>query len=239
MTGLRARNRVDRNLRIIKAATGLFRETGYEATKIDDIAAEADVAIGTIYNYYRNKGDILVAIVSMEVNEVLRAGRDIIAKPPAKVEKAVDVLFSAYFNHSLVYLNKDMWRQSMATSTHQPTSPFGKTYTALDRALSDQTCDLILTLQAKGKIRKDVDARSIGELLFNNQNNMFIEFVKNEYGARSDFCCGQSKLEGPSALKWDKELISHQVKLAPATRYTPANAAFAAARAVGSSTATK
>jgi AcrR family transcriptional regulator len=180
MTGLRARNRIDRNLRIIKAATGLFRETGFEATKIEDVAAEAGVAIGTIYNYYRNKGDILVAIVSMEVNEVLRAGREIIAKPPAKVEKAVDALFSAYFNHSLVYLNKDMWRQCMAISTQQPNSPFGKAYTALDRALGDQTCDLIATLQAKGKVHKTVDARSIGEILFNNQNNMFIEFVKDE-----------------------------------------------------------
>jgi AcrR family transcriptional regulator len=180
MTGLRARNRIDRNFRIIKAATGLFRETGYEATKIEDIAADAEVAIGTIYNYYRNKGDILVAIVSMEVNEVLRAGRDIIAKPPANVEKAVDALFSTYFNHSLVYLNKDMWRQCMATSIQQPNSPFGKAYTALDQALADQTCDLIGTLQAQGKVRDNVDARSIGEILFNNQNNMFIEFAKDD-----------------------------------------------------------
>jgi AcrR family transcriptional regulator len=180
MTGLRARNRVDRNMRIIKAATGLFREDGFEATKIEDIAAEAEVAIGTIYNYYRNKGDILVAIVSMEVNEVLRAGRTIISKPHASVEKAVDALFSAYYNHSLVYLNKDMWRESMATSIQQPTSPFGKAYTALDGNLSAQTCDLVKTLQSLGKVRSDLDARSLGELLFNNQNNMFVEFVKDE-----------------------------------------------------------
>jgi AcrR family transcriptional regulator len=180
MTGLRAQNRVDRNLRIIKAATRLFRETGYEATRIEEIAAEADVAIGTIYNYYRNKGDILVAIVAMEVNEVLRAGRSIIARPPMRVEKAVDALFSCYFNHSLVYLTKDMWRQCMATAIQQPNSPFGTTYTALDKALSEQTCELIEALQAQGSVSADVEARSIGELLFNNQNNMFIEFVKDE-----------------------------------------------------------
>jgi AcrR family transcriptional regulator len=180
MTGLRARQKADRHQRILQAASELFRKSGYEGAKIEAIAAMAEVSIGTIYNYYQNKGDLLVAIVAMEVNEVLNAGRGVIAKPPANVMKAVDRLVIGYVEHSLVYLSKEMWRQAMAISTQQPESPFGRTYSDLDRALTDQTCALIARLQELGLIRRDVDARSVGEMIFNNTNMMFTVFVKNE-----------------------------------------------------------
>lgn len=180
MSGLRARNKADRNARILHAASRLFRTLGYEGTRIEAIAGAAEVSIGTIYNYYKNKGDILVAIVSMEVNEVLSAGQSVIEAPPAPVSRAVDRLIGAYIDHSLVYLNKDMWRQAMAISTQQPDSPFGRTYTALDGALSEQTCMLIRALKEFGRVRPRVDCRGVGQMIFNNTNMMFIEFVKDE-----------------------------------------------------------
>jgi AcrR family transcriptional regulator len=180
MMGLRARQRADRNHRILKAAACLFREAGYEGARIDAIAAKAEVSIGTIYNYYQNKGDVLVAIVSMEVNEVLQAGQKILEKPPKSIERAVARLFAAYIAHSLVYLSKEMWRQAMATSTQQPESPFGKTYTALDRALTNQVCALVAKLQDLRLVSPEINTRDVGEVLFNNMNMMFIEFVKDE-----------------------------------------------------------
>jgi AcrR family transcriptional regulator len=180
MAGLRAKHKIDRNSRIVDAASGLFRREGYEGARIEEIAAKAEVSVGTIYNYYRNKGDILVAIVSMEVHEVLAAGQRILQKPPKNVEKAVDALIATYLDHSLVYLSKEMWRQAMATSTQQPDSPFGKTYTALDRDLADQTCALIAKLQELGLVRGNIDGRGVGEMIFNSMNMMFIEFIKRE-----------------------------------------------------------
>jgi AcrR family transcriptional regulator len=180
MSGLRERQRADRHRRIIEAAATLFRQSSYEGAKIEAIAAEAEVSVGTIYNYYRNKGDILVAIVSMEVNEVLNAGRGVVDAPPRNVADAVDTLIGIYIDHSLIYLSKEMWRQAMATSTQQPDSPFGKTYAALDRELADQTCDLVERLKSLGLVKTDTDVRSTGEIIFNNMNMMFIEFVKQE-----------------------------------------------------------
>jgi hypothetical protein len=68
----------------------------------------------------------------------------------------------------------------MAISTQQPTSPFGRTYAALDRALTKQSCALVATLKTIGVVRPEVDARGVGEMIFNNTNMMFIEFVKDE-----------------------------------------------------------
>lgn len=180
MGGLRAKQRADRHGRIIEAAAALFRQSGYEGAKIEAIAAEAEVSVGTIYNYYRNKGDILVAIVSMEVNEVLNAGRGVVTTPPRNVADAIDTLIGIYIDHSLIYLSKEMWRQAMATSTQQPDSPFGKTYAALDRGLIDQTCELVERLKGLQLVKPETDVRSAGEIIFNNMNMMFIEFVKDE-----------------------------------------------------------
>lgn len=180
MTGLRARQKADRHQRILQAASELFRGSGYEGAKIEAIAALAEVSIGTIYNYYENKGDLLVAIVAMEVNEVLNAGRRVIENPPAHVARAVDKLVIGYVEHSLVYLSKEMWRQAMAISTQQPDSPFGKTYGDLDRALTNQTCALIERLRELKLVRRDIDARGVGEMIFNNTNMMFTIFVKTE-----------------------------------------------------------
>lgn len=180
MSGLRARQKADRHDRIIDAATALFREQGYEAVKMESIAAAAEVSIGTIYNYYRNKGDLLVAIVSLEVEEVLKAGAGVIARPPRSAEAAVDALVGGYVEHSLHYLSKEMWRQAMAISTTQPESPFGETYAGLDVALARQTCALIEKLQALGSLARGADAQALGEVIFNNTNMNFIVFVKDE-----------------------------------------------------------
>ena len=180
MSGLRERQKAIRHDRIIDAATRLFREQGYEAVKMEAIAAAAEVAIGTIYNYYRNKGDLLVAIVSLEVEEVLRAGEEVIADPPASAEAAVDALIGGYVEHSLHYLSKEMWRQAMAISTTQPSSPFGETYADLDVALASQTRQLLEKLQALDLLAPAADAGSLGEVMFNNTTMNFIAFVKDE-----------------------------------------------------------
>src|SRR5262245_12183885 len=161
MSGLREKHKADRDRRILEAAAELFRAAGYDGAKIEAIAAGAEVSIGTIYNYYHNKGDLLVAIVSMEVNEVLNAGRGVVAEPPRDVGDALDTLIGIYIEHSLNYLSKEMWRQAMAISTQQPDSPFGRTYTELDRALTDQICALIAKLRERGLVRRSVDARSL------------------------------------------------------------------------------
>jgi AcrR family transcriptional regulator len=180
MAGLRAKNKADRHQRIVEAAAGLFRTQGYDTVKMEAIAAAAEVSIGTIYNYYKNKGDLLVAIVSMEVHEVLAAGERVIAAPPRNAEKAVAKLIANYIEHALVYLSKEMWRQAMAITTQQPDSPSGIAYNELDEALARQTAKLIRKLQTLGLAQVGVDAQAIGEMIFNNTNMMFTIFVKQE-----------------------------------------------------------
>lgn len=53
---------------IMKAAIEVIAEQGFQNTTIKQIAARAEVADGTIYNYFKNKDDILLAIIG-EITE--------------------------------------------------------------------------------------------------------------------------------------------------------------------------
>lgn len=138
------------------------------------------MSVGTFYNYYENKGDILVATVSMEVEEVLASGKSIVENPPATTLEALQVLIDQYFDHSLVYLSKEMWRTAMAISIQQPESPFSRRYTELDGRLCDQVSMLVQKLQLRGAVMPGIDAVAVGQMAFNNLNMMFLEFVKDE-----------------------------------------------------------
>jgi AcrR family transcriptional regulator len=180
MTGLRERQKADREKRILQAAVTRFRAEGYKSVRIEDLAQIAQVSVGTVYNYYQTKGDILIAVVAMEVEEVLDAGQTIVAAPPPGAENALLALIFQYYDHSLEYLSKEMWRSAMALSIDAPGTPNGRHYTNLDHRLAAQVTDLVAALQARGDIRPDLDAQALGGVIFNNLNQMFIDFVKDD-----------------------------------------------------------
>lgn len=178
--GLRERSKADRTDRILAAATRLFREAGYDSAKIEDIATAADVSVGTLYNYFKTKGDILMAIVTMEVEEVLSEGEAVADTPGLSLPDAANRLIDGYFDHSLTYLSKGMWRRAMSLSILAPDTRFSQRYTCLDARLSGQVAALIARFQAAGQVCPAVPPVVAGEVIFNNLNNMFIEFVKSD-----------------------------------------------------------
>ncbi|MEI4262961.1 TetR/AcrR family transcriptional regulator [Roseovarius sp. D0-M9] len=180
MSGLRERQKADRHQRILNAAVTLFRTDGYRAARIEDVADMAEVSPGTVYNYYGSKGDILFATVAMEVDEVLAAGDSIVADPPCGVDAALMALIGSYYDHSQEYLTKEMWRTAFALSVEAPHTPNGVRFSELDRALSAQVVALIVRLQARGEVAGALDAQALGEVIFNNLNAMFMEFVKDD-----------------------------------------------------------
>jgi AcrR family transcriptional regulator len=180
MAGLRQRQKTDRDHRIVEAAARLFREFGYEGVKIETIAEQAGVSVGTIYNYYQNKGDVLVAVVSLEVNEVIAAGEAVVADPPREPASAVNALFGIYLRHSLHYLSKEMWRAAMSIATLHPESPLGRHYSTLDEDLCQQVCRLLEKLRSRGSLGAWVEPKLAGRILFNNMNMMFSNFVKDD-----------------------------------------------------------
>lgn len=79
---------------ILKVATRFFARHGYNETSMADIAKEAGVAEGTIYEYYQNKENLLISIPEDKLTELLdhisgRSGEQ-------RLRRAILDLFSFY-----------------------------------------------------------------------------------------------------------------------------------------------
>ena len=82
--------------RIIEAAIVRIAEKGYHSARMSDIAKEAGVADGTIYNYFQNKEHLLLSIFEdkmTELIEVVREKVDAQGDPLAKFEAFVSMHF--------------------------------------------------------------------------------------------------------------------------------------------------
>jgi AcrR family transcriptional regulator len=197
MAGLRERQKAGRRRDILAAAAKLFRRDGFAVSSIEAIAAEAEVAAGTVYNYFESKGDLLIALVALDGEEVRAAGKKIIANPPKDAMQAVTRLLTFYLDHSMIHLSRELWRNAMANALSQPSSPFGIGYAELDRKLADQVGELIACLQERGQIDAAIDPKTAGDVLFEVVNSLFMVFVARE--------------EMPIALL--KRRLTHQVRL--------------------------
>ena len=52
---------------ILEAAARLFAEQGYQATSVGDVAAAAGVSLGTVYQYFRDRSDLVAALLQVSV----------------------------------------------------------------------------------------------------------------------------------------------------------------------------
>lgn len=80
-----------RRAQILEVATALFREKGYHATALDDIAEVIGFTKPAIYYYFASKEDILFTIVSEHVDRALQRVQRI-AEGPGPVQERLHAL---------------------------------------------------------------------------------------------------------------------------------------------------
>jgi AcrR family transcriptional regulator len=88
----RVQRRQDRTrVGLIAAAQRLFAAKGIEAATISEIAEEADIAVGSFYNYFESKDALLEALLQSALGEqlgVLRSRQSQVEDPAEKISIA-------------------------------------------------------------------------------------------------------------------------------------------------------
>ena len=74
-----AHNQIRRMRRIVDTAVDLAEKGGFEAVRLRDVAERSDVALGTLYKYFRSKEDILLFALNEEIE---RLEQSMVARPP-------------------------------------------------------------------------------------------------------------------------------------------------------------
>ena len=86
----------DKRQRIIDAARKRFRHFGVRKTTMQEIARDADVAVGTLYLYFKDKDDLLVACTDEYVERHRRAARAILDSNAPASQKLRDFVLDRF-----------------------------------------------------------------------------------------------------------------------------------------------
>jgi|SRR5882724_8059734 len=115
--GLRVRKKDDRRILLLKVAAGLFRQVGYETTRMEDIAVAAKVSTKTVYNYFTNKQSLLIGYLEQDRESMVSAYERIIAYPSKGAAETLARLVHADIGEVKSGSDKKLWRELLAAET--------------------------------------------------------------------------------------------------------------------------
>lgn len=155
MPTLRERKKRQTNEKIIAAAKHLFTANGFDKTTIDDIAADAEVGVGTLYNYYANKYELLLAVVEEIVSDSMEQADTIIATPyEDPIEQLVD--FVMLIAHQWFAIDHKLMAD-IFIATFQNYEKFANGIMQQDVRDIEMMTRLLEAQKEQGLIRQDVD----------------------------------------------------------------------------------
>ena len=143
--------------RLLLAAYEQFSETGYRGTKVGDISERAGVSLGTFYQYFHSRDDVMSSLVA----EYVKGTIDL---PPwrfAHGEGGIRKLLHHYVeNYAATAAFQGVWEE--ATHVHDVQASVRRD---LGQFLTERIENEFVRAQRSGKLSADVDPRQLARAL--------------------------------------------------------------------------
>jgi len=165
--------KVNKREKIIQAAIDVFGKNGFQNSSISEIAKRADVADGTIYQYFKNKEDLFFAIPAEKTREFceeLELHLQGITGSFNKMRKFV-WYYLYFFQQNREYARTLMLEMRVSKSFMK-----SGTYSSL-REFTGKALDIIKEGQEEGVIRTDVNIYLMRELLLGLLEHMVTRWL--------------------------------------------------------------
>ena len=179
-SGLRQRKKENRRKEILRVASELFREHGYPSTSMEAIAQAADISPNTIYNYYRTKGQLLIAMIAAS-DESFLAKR---SEQDSQAENAIEFMFNfleALAKHSLGEIDKNTWKHAIAqTMVREGNEDISGDIGDINKRLIEVMETAITLLKRQGYLRPGAKPESLASMLFDFHRILFIRLIVDE-----------------------------------------------------------
>ncbi|WP_261398184.1 TetR/AcrR family transcriptional regulator [Pseudomonas sp. DR48] len=111
---LRERKKEKFRQNLINTATELFREGTVTSTRMEDIAANAEAAVTTVYNYFPNKHALLIAIIENQVFLAQERVHEVLSDLPADPQQGILAMIAADYGDVDSVEDKRFWRELLA-----------------------------------------------------------------------------------------------------------------------------
>lgn len=147
---------------ILDAAQTVIARQGYHHAQISKIAAEAGVAAGTVYLYFKNKPDLLVCLFRDRLGMLIDQARSTIMEaddPVEKVRRFIHQHLTALGSRRELAIVTQIEMRQAETDVQREISQIMKGYfQVIDEIIEEG--------QATGRIAPDLDARQIRNMVF-------------------------------------------------------------------------
>ena len=173
MVGLRERQKEQRGRRILEAASELVASRGNGIT-VEDIAARAEVSVGTVYNYFSSRSGLVMALFAQETELLLKEGQKIVASPPSDSVRAVSALLEGYPLGLASRYERGLLRELMSTLLRS--SPMREMF-ELDIRQATQLTELLRKVRARGHLSPDIRPAEAAFILYSAATVEFMFYL--------------------------------------------------------------
>jgi len=167
----------DKKHRIIEAAVLVFAQKGYSSAKVADIAAQAEIGKGTIYEYFASKEDLFFAVFEwfkMQTGDAARVNVAVLGGSAAKrLEALSDSLMGMWQEIKDVFtLTMEFWA---ASSSSQMQDRFKANFRNTYQEFRNIVKSLIQEGIERGEFRSDINPESVAAALVGTWDALFLQ----------------------------------------------------------------
>jgi len=184
--GLRERHREGRRQGILRAAAELFRTSGYDNTSVEEIAAQAEVSVPTIYSFFSSKHDLLLGLLEEDRRHMRAVLEPLLHALPADPLKALIKVAQTCLEQGFVDIShKPIWREISAAALKA--SPGGRESALRFQGMHVEAFQTFLQgLRRDRIIRRDLDLESVARSLYAVSRNCFRIYLMVERASVAD-----------------------------------------------------
>jgi AcrR family transcriptional regulator len=161
--GLREQKRKKTEGRILSALDSLLARRVIEETAMSDIAALAKVSVGTLYNYFQSKDDLVFCFTRAKLQPFIARAQEISDNPPPNGQQALFSFLEAYLE-GFAAIDRSVINRVMRVSMEQ--RALGGRHTRFHSVASNQLGSLVERLQAKGLVDSSTEPGAVALVLF-------------------------------------------------------------------------
>lgn len=186
MTGMRERKRRERNEQIIDCAAELFQKNGYEQTRMEEIATEADISAPTLYRYFPTKSALLIALLWKSRQDRIGMLEDFHGK--AATMDAVEALTGLIFLNNQCGSPKKarrLWRE-MSAELLRSHDVANDDFRMIKQEFEQHIARMLQSLQKSGAVLRNAPLEAMVGVLYAIAAENFHRLIANEFKSAED-----------------------------------------------------
>jgi AcrR family transcriptional regulator len=153
------RRSLEKRARLKEAGLALFGEKGYESTSVDEIARRAELAVGSFYQHFRSKRQLLLALVDELLEKLSRL--DLSPRGNQGVRENLRAVLGRAFAHDLRYLGAyRAWQEAVLSDPN-----LARKQEAIHEWTTGRAERLFEALQSLPGARKGVDIAGLASAM--------------------------------------------------------------------------